>query len=705
MEKYRLKIKFKASTTETPTNDNSHGGNTGRPFLVAAVTETNSSSDEGFLPATCVAMKRKRGHRAGHKKGKSKKPLVVENDPVSIIDNTNTEYDSGLDDIDDCQLNSAMEIEATSPEPDKSSKLMSMDVDGLNDRPVGRVKVKLRSKVLEPKHTYLNELTQSDTDKSTLQRVLEKHGEVTENMEDGANSRSEMQATLSASTTKKAGSIKIKSSRGLGPSGAVMPEKHINKPNSPAQMQEDRTHVLLENEKIVDSSTSRESHQRETKLAHQDHQYNEKELNAALMVIKEIMKTDAAEPFNTPVNPVALGIPDYFDIIDTPMDFGTICHYLEHGLKYMNSEDVYKDVQFIWKNCYRYNSKGNYILDLMKRVKKHFRKCWMAAGLYCEPQKRVNDAALDQDSEGLTREDDHGRDKDLQEASGRKTIIMMSKKETLESPSADGRLNGSESIRVEDAAPSSLGKVYTKGGSLKQKTRKRQGINHHKSGCLCAVCILMRRRREREENARMQRRMIDGNLSQEFKQEENSPLDNSDRSPEPDAEDDMEERGDDIKLEAPEQEDSLQHEKQEMSEEYETGIPKKGNGESSEKVTPIDRTGEDSNGQSQAHEVESLGLLARPDEQKDDGSMQQQEEDVVNHEEDAEQKQAESQKRHWTKILEDPLFRENPLILQMCGTLFPNDPRSVWSGPHSFSRRPVPVRSSPIHAAVSMFMK
>lgn len=75
---------------------------------------------------------------------------------------------------------------------------------------------------------------------------------------------------------------------------------------------------------------------------------------------------------------------DYFDVIDTPMDFGTICSNLENGIKYMSSEDVYKDVQYIWENCNRYNNKGDYILDLMRRVKKNFMKYWTAAGLYGE---------------------------------------------------------------------------------------------------------------------------------------------------------------------------------------------------------------------------------------------------------------------------------------------------------------------------------
>lgn len=69
-------------------------------------------------------------------------------------------------------------------------------------------------------------------------------------------------------------------------------------------------------------------------------------------------------------------------MIDTPMDFGTICTNLEKGVKYKNSEDVFNDVQYIWGNCYKYNNKGDYILDLMRRVKKNFMKYWTAAGLY-----------------------------------------------------------------------------------------------------------------------------------------------------------------------------------------------------------------------------------------------------------------------------------------------------------------------------------
>lgn len=77
---------------------------------------------------------------------------------------------------------------------------------------------------------------------------------------------------------------------------------------------------------------------------------------------------------------------DYFDVIDTPMDFGTICINLEKGIKYKSSEDVFRDVQYIWDNCYKYNNKGDYIVELMKRVRKNFTKYWTAVGLFNDDQ-------------------------------------------------------------------------------------------------------------------------------------------------------------------------------------------------------------------------------------------------------------------------------------------------------------------------------
>ncbi|GMY13755.1 transcription factor gte1 [Fagus crenata] len=110
-------------------------------------------------------------------------------------------------------------------------------------------------------------------------------------------------------------------------------------------------------------------------------------------VIMKVMKMDEAKPFNVPVPP-ALETSDYFNVIDTPMDFGTICSNLQNGSKYMNSEDVFKDVQFIWRHWCKYSNKGDYVLELMRCVKKKFMKYWIAAGLYNEQTRKTNGHSL-----------------------------------------------------------------------------------------------------------------------------------------------------------------------------------------------------------------------------------------------------------------------------------------------------------------------
>lgn len=180
-------------------------------------------------------------------------------------------------------------------------------------------------------------------------------------LEDGTSPFVESNVVASSNFSKKARSKLINSSSGVSPlsSGAL-------------QVHDER------------------SQQKEPTLTHQDPRYSNQELKTALKVIRKVMKMDAAAPFNLPVDPVALGIPDYLDVIETPMDFSTVCINLENGLRYQNSKDVYRDVQYIWENCIKYNRKGHYILELMKRVKKKFMMLWNEAGLFADQQLEVN---------------------------------------------------------------------------------------------------------------------------------------------------------------------------------------------------------------------------------------------------------------------------------------------------------------------------
>ena len=68
----------------------------------------------------------------------------------------------------------------------------------------------------------------------------------------------------------------------------------------------------------------------------------------------KLMNHKWASPFLQPVDPVALHIPDYFDIIKNPMDFGTIKKKMQEGL--IQTEEEYLSlVRLVFDNAVLYN--------------------------------------------------------------------------------------------------------------------------------------------------------------------------------------------------------------------------------------------------------------------------------------------------------------------------------------------------------------
>lgn len=239
-------------------------------------------------------MKRKRGN----KKGKSKKPhLVGGNEVVSNVVNPSTEDNSGLDDYDKDESDSD-EMEAETPSSmgtDQQEKIANIDSGGLDKSKTpgrlvyGRVKVKIKtSKILESQLTSSDAPTHSDTDKSSQQVGLEKQL-VSEKMEDSANSLPETSLGFSANQSKKAGSIKIKSSRGFS-SSTLSPCNNADKDASlerSANEQKRGGNSVREPSPFSDNKASGQvqgerTHQKD--LFRRGPQHNKQELNVALEV-------------------------------------------------------------------------------------------------------------------------------------------------------------------------------------------------------------------------------------------------------------------------------------------------------------------------------------------------------------------------------------------------------------------------------------
>eukprot|EP01105_Mastigella_eilhardi_P004979 TRINITY_DN1670_c0_g1_i1.p1 TRINITY_DN1670_c0_g1~~TRINITY_DN1670_c0_g1_i1.p1 ORF type:complete len:605 (-),score=176.24 TRINITY_DN1670_c0_g1_i1:62-1852(-) len=75
-------------------------------------------------------------------------------------------------------------------------------------------------------------------------------------------------------------------------------------------------------------------------------------------ILSDLMNHPGAAPFNQPVDPIMLHIPDYFDVIKHPMDFSTIMEQLKSGV-YHAPQEFYRHVRLVFGNAMRYNPLGH----------------------------------------------------------------------------------------------------------------------------------------------------------------------------------------------------------------------------------------------------------------------------------------------------------------------------------------------------------
>jgi hypothetical protein len=89
--------------------------------------------------------------------------------------------------------------------------------------------------------------------------------------------------------------------------------------------------------------------------------------------MNSLWKFKDSEIFHKPVNPMELGIPDYFDIIKNPMDFSTIKRKLTN-YTYTNCREFTKDLDLVFDNCILYNGERSVIGAICNNVKNEYKK-------------------------------------------------------------------------------------------------------------------------------------------------------------------------------------------------------------------------------------------------------------------------------------------------------------------------------------------
>ncbi|KAJ1506054.1 hypothetical protein HMI56_000807 [Coelomomyces lativittatus] len=95
------------------------------------------------------------------------------------------------------------------------------------------------------------------------------------------------------------------------------------------------------------------------------------DMSKASRLLEKLKEHKAAYPFLVPVDAVLLQIPNYYEVIDYPIDFQTITKKLTEG-QYTHFYQFFNDVRFIFYNCYKFNPQGHFVYKEGKELQKYF---------------------------------------------------------------------------------------------------------------------------------------------------------------------------------------------------------------------------------------------------------------------------------------------------------------------------------------------
>ena len=87
-------------------------------------------------------------------------------------------------------------------------------------------------------------------------------------------------------------------------------------------------------------------------------------------VTKKAMERPIAKAFLYPIDPDALGIPDYPKLIKKPMDLTTVLRKA-YNKEYLSIEDWMSDINLIWSNCIKFNGRDSCFGILADQMSKY----------------------------------------------------------------------------------------------------------------------------------------------------------------------------------------------------------------------------------------------------------------------------------------------------------------------------------------------
>ena len=129
--------------------------------------------------------------------------------------------------------------------------------------------------------------------------------------------------------------------------------------------------------------------------------------------------------FLMPVDPVALNIPHYRQIIKKPMDLGTMTQKLKQG-QYGKAAELKADFDLMIENCIAFNPPGNPVRDLGIQLKREFEILWREKDKWERANKPRSERASSASGDDSAAEESDDDEEPLDEAQA--TIRALSQK-------------------------------------------------------------------------------------------------------------------------------------------------------------------------------------------------------------------------------------------------------------------------------------
>ncbi|KAH7547935.1 hypothetical protein JRO89_XS14G0041300 [Xanthoceras sorbifolium] len=93
-------------------------------------------------------------------------------------------------------------------------------------------------------------------------------------------------------------------------------------------------------------------------------------------ILRNLTQHKWARPFLQPVDVKGLGLDDYYEVIDKPMDFSTVKKQME-AKEYKNVREICTDVRLIFKNAMEYNDEKSDVHIMAKTLLSKFEEKWL----------------------------------------------------------------------------------------------------------------------------------------------------------------------------------------------------------------------------------------------------------------------------------------------------------------------------------------